>query len=77
MGANMDKYMQYRHNTDSQTTSLEIPDGLTPSETTLYQRLNAHHQVNGRDLQLEQEHLPIGDVLQAIRDVIGEESTQK
>jgi len=72
-GATLDKYTQFRHNTDTQTTSLEIPDGLNPSETALYQRLNAHHQANGSDLQLEQEHIPIGDVLQTIRDVIGEE----
>ena len=66
----LDRYAQLRHETDSQTLSHNIPNGLTTTETVLYQRLNTHHEATGTDLQLEQEHIPIADAVTAIRTAI-------
>ena len=66
----LDRYAQLRHKTDSQTPSHNIPDGLTATETALYQRLNSHHHTTGTELQLEQEHIPIADAVTAIRSAI-------
>ena len=66
----LDRYPQLRHETDSQTLSHNIPNGLTATETALYQRLNSHHHSTGTELQLEQEHIPIADAVTAIRSAI-------
>ena len=66
----LDRYAQLRHETDSQTSSYNIPVGLTATETALYQRLNSHHHSTGTELQLEQEHIPIADAVKAIRSAI-------
>ena len=66
----LDRYPQLRHQTDSQTPSYNIPNGLTATETELYQRLNAHDQTTETELQLEQEHIPIVDAVTAIRSAI-------
>lgn len=49
------RFDEYAHNTDSQKISTDIPHELNETERTLYQHLNAHHDDNGEDWQLEQE----------------------
>lgn len=63
----LDGYAQFQHETDTQTLTYCIPAGLTAAEAELYSRLNAHHEASGRDLQLEQEHIPIADALKVIQ----------
>ena len=67
-----DRYRELRHETkDSQLLDdTTIPDGLSPDEGQLYQHLNDHHHSSGRDLQLEQEHIPLPAALAAIRALI-------
>ena len=64
--ATLDAHPTAHHETFTQTDSYNIPAGLDPAEGMLYDRLNAHHENTGRDLQLEQEHIPISTAYAAI-----------
>lgn len=67
-----DRYRELRHETKGSQLldDTTIPDGLSPDEGQLYQHLNDHHHSSGRDLQLEQEHIPLPAALAAIRALI-------
>jgi len=51
---------------DQALNNNEVPEGLTGPEQALYEYLNRTHRMSGRELQLEQEHIPIPDALAAI-----------
>jgi len=53
----------------------EIPIGLTSTEGALYNRLNEHHRSTGRELQLEQEHIPRQAVVEALAVLRNEQAT--
>ncbi len=44
----------------------EVPEGLEDPERALYIHLNEEYRRHGRDLQLEQEHIPMADAIAAI-----------
>ncbi len=69
--ATFDRYRELSHETKGSQLldDTTIPDGLSPDESQLYQHLNDHHRRSGRDLQLEQEHIPLPVVLDVIRTV--------
>ncbi|MCH9731932.1 MAG: hypothetical protein K0U84_20035 [Actinomycetia bacterium] len=63
----LDRYKTAWHDTAAQIHSdNEIPIGLTSTEGALYNRLNEYHRSTGRELQLEQEHIPRHAVIEAL-----------
>jgi hypothetical protein len=54
----LDAHPSSWHTTRTQMTSAEVPAELTATEAALYARLSIYHQTHGRELQLEQEHIP-------------------
>jgi hypothetical protein len=72
--ATFDRCGELRHETRKSQLldDATVPEGLALAEAELYARLNEHHRQTGRDLQLEQEHVPLPAVLAAIRRVCEE-----
>ena len=68
--ATLDAHAASCHDTDTQMASHEVPAELSQAEALLYNRLNVYHQVHGRELQLEQEHIPIAQVHKVIQDAL-------
>ncbi len=64
----LDAHRSAWHTTATQQATDTIPVELTDTEAALYQRLNAYHHEHGRELQLEQEHLPKPLVDDVIRE---------
>ena len=67
-----DRYPTQQHDSirDQGLSDSEVPEGLEGSEYRLYGRLNAEYRRSGRELQLEQEHIPISDALAAVAALI-------
>jgi hypothetical protein len=63
-----DRYPDGQHHSprDQLLSDVEVPEGLEGSEHALYERLNSEHRCGGKDLQLEQEHIPLPDVVTAV-----------
>ena len=68
--ATLDAYATSCHDTDTQMASHEVPAQLSEAEAALYNRLSAYQQVHGRELQLEQEHIPIALACKVIQDAL-------
>ena len=64
-----DRYPDQQHDCarDQGLSDADVPEGLEEPERRLYERLNQEHRHRGKDLQLEQEHIPIADVITALR----------
>ncbi|GAJ83642.1 hypothetical protein NBRGN_065_00380 [Nocardia brasiliensis NBRC 14402] len=74
-GTTLDAYPSAQHETDTQMDSDEVPIGLEGGEVDLYVRLNRFHNETGRELQLEQEHIPVAQAHLAITGALRECST--
>lgn len=64
----LSSYHAHQHDSvrDQALNNDEVPEGLYGAEHALYEYLNREHRMSGRELQLEQEHIPITDALAAI-----------
>lgn len=64
-----DRYPDQQHDSarDQGLSDADVPEGLHDSERRIYERLNEEHRYRGKDRQLEQEHIPIADVITALR----------
>ncbi len=64
-----DRYPDQQHYCarDQGLSDADVPEGLEEPERRLYERLNQERRHRGKDLQLEQEHIPIADVITALR----------
>lgn len=65
-------YRAHQHDSvrDQALNNDEVPEGLYGPERALYEHLNHEHRMSGRELQLEQEHIPIADVLARIEALL-------
>lgn len=64
-----DRYPNQQHDSarDQGLSDTDVPEGLHDSERRIFERLNEEHRYRGKDRQLEQEHIPIADVITALR----------
>lgn len=74
-----DRYPDYQHDSvrDQGLNETEVPEGLREPERKLYERLNDEHRRDGKDRQLEQEHVPLVEVFASLSAAIGAAVTQR
>jgi hypothetical protein len=68
-----DRYPDHQHDSarDQGLNEADVPEGLREPERKLYVRLNEERRHGGKDRQLEQEHIPLVDVLSTLGARLG------